>query len=98
MYHTDPPAQPWPDDPFQDNGGSDKSTGSTQTGHRQLALVKRGHRYIFDYAPGQETQLLERLAAMARDPNCSLGMFDVAVLSHQVGRGLSQQVQQILHS
>ena len=63
---------------------------------RQLALVKHGHRYVFHYSPGQEPELIERLANLARDSSCSLGMFDAAVLSHQVGRRLSQQVEKLL--
>jgi len=63
---------------------------------RQLALVKHGHRYVFNYQPGRESELLERLTDMAHDPDCSLGMFDAAVLSHQVGRCLSQQIEQLL--
>lgn len=62
---------------------------------RQLALVKKGHRYVFHYAPGQECELLERLVGLAHEPGGTLGMFDVAVLSHQLGRCLSQQLEQL---
>ena len=88
--HADPSQQP-PDDPFHDG-----CTPPDATGMRQLALAKQGHRYVFDYAPGQETELLERLVHLANDPNCALGMFDAAVLSHQVGMSLSQQVGEML--
>lgn len=97
MYHTDPSPQPSPEDHPQP-GDFDKPSVLNRAGQRQLALVKRGRRYVFDYTTGQETELLQRLADMARDPSCSLGMFDVAVLSHQVGRGLNQQVQELLQS
>ena len=71
---------------------------SSALGARQLALAKEGHRYAFDYSPGQEPELLERLVHLAHDPECALGMFDAAVLSHQVGISLSQQVGEMLRS
>lgn len=67
-------------------------------GTRQLALAKEGHRYVFDYTPGQEPELLERLVDMAHDPNCALEMFDAAVLSHQIGIRLSHRVGEMLKS
>lgn len=71
---------------------------SNGVGGRQLTLAKEGHRYVFDYSPGQEPELLERLVHLAHDPECALGMFDAAVLSHQVGMSLSQQVGEMLRS
>ncbi len=81
-------------DPHQ--GFDPPPDGEPEPGQRQLALVKNGHRYVFNYAPGHESELLDRLVSLARDPNCSFGMFDAAVLSHQVGRRLNQQVEKML--
>ena len=94
---TGQPQQPSPDDTPQgaDGWGSAKPK---PTGSRQLALVKRGHRYVFDYTPGQESEVLERLVGLAHDPDCTLGMFDAAVLCHQLGTGLSQQVDEMLRN
>ena len=55
--------------------------------------MKKGHRYVFEYTPGQEAKLLGDLINMARDPSCPLNMFDAAMLSHQMGQGLGQSVE-----
>lgn len=89
MFDWDPTHEPNPPGSAGDSNDADQ---------RQLALVKRGQRYVFQYLPGQEPELLQRLANLARDPACPLGMFDAAVLSHQVGQRLSQQVEQLLRS
>lgn len=89
---------PFHDQPHEDRssipGGPAIPVGESQ---RQLALVKNGHRYVFHYSAGQESELLERLSSMARDPACKLEMFDAAVLSHQVGQRLGQQIDQIIN-
>lgn len=89
---------PFQDQPHEDHssipGGSAMPADEAQ---RQLALVKNGHRYVFHYSAGQESELLERLSNMARDPGCKLEMFDAAVLSHQVGQRLGQQIEQIFN-
>ena len=63
---------------------------------RQIVLVKRGERFVFRYAPGQENKLLIDLAEMADDPTCDLDWFDAAVLSHQMGKRFSQQLKETL--
>lgn len=65
---------------------------------RQVCLVKAGQRYVFRYTRGEEAQLLNDLAEMARDPNCELNWFDAAVLSHQMGRSFGHQLEQMLGS
>ena len=93
-FDSDNPFGPIEPDDASDQGDAVPAPVDAQ--QRQLALVKQGHRYVFHYTPGQECELLERLASLARDPSCTLGMFDVAVLSHQLGRRLNQQVEQLL--
>ena len=39
---------------------------------------------------------MKGLADMARDPHCDLDWFDAAVLSHQMGQGIGQKLDQIL--
>lgn len=64
-------------------------------GQRQVVLVKRGQRYIFRYTPGDESSVLTSLVAMAKDPACPLDWYDAAVLSHQMGREIGQQLQRL---
>lgn len=63
--------------------------------HRELVLVKNGQRYVFRCAPGEEPQLLSRLMDLVADPDVDLDWFDAAVLSHQVGASLGQQMQRL---
>jgi hypothetical protein len=65
-------------------------------GFCQLALVKRGQRYIFRYRPGEEPKMLASLVEMARDPASDLDWYDAAMLSHQMGQKLSAQLQRLL--
>ncbi|MEM1110257.1 MAG: hypothetical protein AAF911_10095 [Planctomycetota bacterium] len=74
-----------PDDaPFLDEGDEN-----------QLVLVKNGHRYVFDCGPGQEHDLLQRLQHLVADPTNDLNWFDAAVLSHQMGQRMSNQLTRI---
>jgi len=91
-------AQPSDEHPARHDHLDDLGSDNEKTDGRQLALAKNGHRYVFDYTLGQEAELLERLVHLAQDPSCALEMFDAAVLSHQVGMGLSQQVGEMLRN
>lgn len=62
---------------------------------RQLVLVKNGHRYVFRYERGEETKVLAGLVDMARDPKSELDWFDAAVLSHQLGQRMSEQLDRL---
>ncbi len=62
---------------------------------RQLVLVKHGHRYVFRYERGEETKVLAGLVEMARDPKSELDWFDAAVLSHQLGQRMSEQLDRL---
>ena len=94
--HADSSSQPSGEHARRRDPSTDSGSASEKTGDRQLALAKHGHRYVFDYTLGQETELLKRLVHLAHDPGCALEMFDAAVLSHQVGMSLSQQVGEML--
>ncbi len=62
----------------------------------QLVLVKKQHRWVFRYAPGEEAAVLRWLADTARDPGCDFDWFDAAVLSHQMGDKLHQQLKDLM--
>ncbi len=68
---------------------------TTEDGVRELVLVKQGQRYVFRCAPGQEPQLLDQLIEMARDDGSDIEWFDAAMLSHQLGARMVDQLQQI---
>lgn len=53
---------------------------------RQLSLVKGPHRYVFKYAPGQESDVIGAFAEMAMRTDSEFDWFDAAVLSYQMGR------------
>lgn len=63
---------------------------------RQLTLVKKGQYYIFRYQPGDEGQMLQTLIEMAEKPASALDWFDAAVLSHQMGHRMADEMQALL--
>jgi hypothetical protein len=67
-------------------------------GPGQVALQKGQQRYVFHCAPGEEAKLLASLARLADDPATDLDWFDAAVLSHQLGRQMGQNMQRMLRS
>lgn len=81
---ADPQAQP------------DKNPGKTRNDRTPLVLVKQGQRYVFDCAPGQEAELLADIARRAKDPDDGINWFDAAVLSHQLGQRMGQDLQKLL--
>ena len=68
---------------------------TTTDGVRELVLVKQGQRYVFRCEPGQEPQLLDQLIEMARDTESDIEWFDAAMLSHQLGARMVDQLQQM---
>jgi hypothetical protein len=65
-------------------------------GAHQLVLVKRNQRWVFRYAPGEESAVLRQLAATASDPHSGFDWFDAAVLSHQMGNKIHHQLDQLM--
>jgi len=86
MKPSDPiqPIQPVPDD------GS-----APAANQRQLVLNKQGRRYVFRYSVGEEASFLKGLEAMARSSDSDITWFDAAVLSHQMGQRLGQDIAQL---
>lgn len=71
---------------------------SSATDPRQLVLVKRNQRWVFRYMPGEETVVLHWLAQTARDPATDFDWFDAAVLSHQMGDHLGDQLKMLMQT
>ena len=63
---------------------------------RRLVLVKHGQRYVFRYEPGREAEVLQRIVELVRDPDTDLDWFDAAVLSHQMGQRMSEQLEALI--
>lgn len=74
--------------------GSDPPQWSRRAteGSHELVLTKGEHRYVFRCPPGDESGLFDQLAQMVRDPETDLNWFDAAVLSHQMGRRMSDRL------
>ena len=85
---VDHPAQPGADHP-------EWSRQATEGSH-ELVLTKGGHRYVFRCPPGEESGLFDQLAQLVRDPETDLNWFDAAVLSHQMGRRMSDRLNDAL--
>lgn len=75
-----------------ENAMSKKSPEKRQT----ISLVKGKHTFSFRYAAGEEKGVLDALAAMVKRRDLSFDWFDAAVLSHQLGQHLSQELQSFL--
>lgn len=63
---------------------------------RQLSLVKNGHRYVFRYRVGQESDVVAAFVEMASDSESGFDWFDVAVLSYQMGRRLEMNQEELV--
>ena len=57
-----------------------------------LVLERAGRRLSFRVRSGQEREVLDRLAAMADDPDDPLTWYDAALLCDQVGQALSHRL------
>ncbi len=62
----------------------------------QLVLQKRDQRWVFRYMPGEESDVLQSLASTAGDPSKDFDWFDAAVLSHQMGGNMHDQLKKIM--
>ena len=64
-------------------------------GQRQVVLNKQGTRYIFRYSVGQEASFLKGIETLANSSESNISWFDAAVLSHQMGQRLGQDLRQL---
>jgi len=62
---------------------------------RTLSLVKGKERFVFRYAVGQETRVIDSFAALAADRESRFDWFDAAVLSYQMGRRLETELDEV---
>ena len=62
----------------------------------QLVLQKRDQSWVFRYQPGHESQVLKSIAAAAADPTRDFDWFDAAVLCHQMGDTMHEQLRQLM--
>lgn len=75
---------------------SDEVSSTSQP--RQLVLSKKSQRWVFRYAPGEEAAVLRSMAQAAADPDLDFDWFDAAVLCHQMGRGMHDQLKNMMPS
>ncbi len=61
----------------------------------RFEVSKNGHRFLFSCQAGQEKELLHQLTVLASDTDCVLDWFDVAVFSHQMGKRLAHQLEEL---
>lgn len=92
---SEPSKNPNQDSPQDQGPGPSLHERSAPNGGRELLLVKDGQRYTFRCAPGQEPQLLDQIIEMARDPGSDLQWFDAAMLSHQLGARMVDQLARV---
>ena len=52
----------------------------------QITLRKGGHRYIFRWPSGRESDLIQAFADLASKGESDFNWFDAAILSYQIGR------------
>lgn len=72
------------------------AAGGAARSHQQISLVKGGHTFCFRYQAGDENNVLDALADMAKRRELPFDWFDAAVLSHQLGQHLSKELQGFL--
>lgn len=63
---------------------------------KSISLSKGKHSFVFRYAGGEERAVLESLADLAKRRDATFDWFDAAILSHQLGQHLSQELQTFL--
>jgi hypothetical protein len=63
---------------------------------RQISLVKGAQRYVFRYTPGSEPQIIDSFVDLADDASSEFDWFDAAVLSYQMGKQMTSQVDKAL--
>lgn len=62
-----------------------------------LVLVKHEQKWIFKYMSGEEQAVLFWLAEQARNPKSEFDWFDAAVLSHQMGDTLHNELKHLMN-
>ena len=73
-----------------------KPAATTPPAMKQISLSKGKESFVFRYADGEERGVLEALADFAKRRDVKFDWFDAAILSHQLGQHLSQELQSLL--
>lgn len=63
---------------------------------RQISLNKGGESFVFRYEAGEERTVIQTLSDMAKRRDLKFDWFDAAILSHQLGQHLSQELQALV--
>lgn len=63
---------------------------------KTLELVKAGHTFRVRYEVGSEQIVLDELAAMVKRDDLPFDWFSAAVMSHQLGQNISEEMKTLL--
>jgi hypothetical protein len=63
---------------------------------RTLSLVKGERTFCFQYEEGEEAELLKSLIELVHRRDVSFDWFDAAVISHQLGQQLADELKEYL--
>jgi hypothetical protein len=63
---------------------------------RTLSLVKGKHTFCFKYEEGEEAELLKTLVEYVQRRDVSFDWFDAAIVSHQLGEQLADELKEYL--
>lgn len=58
----------------------------------RLQLLRGNHRFEIRYDVGEEAKVLETLIDMINNPDVKFDWFDAAILTHQMGHHLAQEL------
>jgi hypothetical protein len=53
---------------------------------RVLQLETQTQKYLFQYSPGCEHEVIDQISELAEDPACELAWVDAAHLSYQIAQ------------
>ena len=62
---------------------------------KTISLQRCSCRFVIHYEVGREADVLEALVDMQKRKVLNFGWFDAAVLSHQLGRHLAQELKEL---
>ena len=89
---TNPSSSSQPNTPPTSAPGAEAATPRTL---RRLTLAKEEQHYIFTYEPGRELDVLAAIVALVQDSASGLDWYDAAVLSHQMGQQMTEQLDRL---
>jgi hypothetical protein len=63
--------------------------------YKEIILDKGENKYIFRYRFGEEQKIFDAMGECAEDPRTDFDWFDAAVLSYNVNRRLSEELDNV---